>query len=423
MLNIYQNGIKHLDTPLFRNAYYIMAGSALTNMFGFFFIIVATRFYSVEAVGITTAIISALGIIAIFSELGLGIGLIRFLPGSGENGNNILNACLTISGFASVVIAIIFLLGIGFWSPALLLVRQDLLFSISFVVFAPVTALQPLVLNTFLARRNAKFILISNLIVSSSKLVLAFLFAIFLNSAFGLFVSAGLSVVVALAISLKLFLPKVQSDYSPKIIIQRNSLSDVWRYSMANYISRSLLLLTPLILPIMVVNILNSELNAYFYVAWAITSIILVIPSSIFNSLFAEASNDEASLKTNTAKSLKLMLILMLPLILFILIFADKLLLLFGQAYADNCSPLLHIVLLSTIPYAINYLYISIARVNKNIRSIIKITLAMSGLSIGLSYLLMIKMGLVGIGIGYLSGQSIVATVVTITLLWDLVKS
>jgi O-antigen/teichoic acid export membrane protein len=419
LLKNYEDMTKHLSTPLFKNAYFLMAGSALISMIGFVFLIVATRFYSIEAIGLTTAAISALGIIAIFSELGLGIGLIRFLPGSGKNGNDMLNACLTLSGLTSIVLALIFLSGLGVWSPALLLVLQDTMFSIAFVIFAMVTALNPLVLNVFLARRDTKFILISNVIASVFKLVLAILFAIFLNSAFGLFVSAGLAAAIALVISVILLLPKVQSGYRPRPIVKKEALNEIWRYSIGNYISRSLLQITPLILPLMVVNVLSIEMNAYFFVAWAIANMLMVIPSSISNSLFAEGSNNETSLKANTAKSLKLMLLLLLPSILFILIIADKLLLLFGQAYSDNSSLMLRIVLLSIFPYSINYLYISIARVTKNISCIIKVTTVLTSLSLGLSYFLMLNMGLIGVGIGYLAGQSIVAIAVVIFLWRD----
>jgi len=278
------------------------------------------------------------------------------------------------------------------------------------------------VLNAYLARRNAKYIFISNLITASLKLVLVVVFAIFLNSTFGLFVSAGLAAAIALMISLKLLLPKAQCDYSPRVTIKRDALRDVWHYSIGNYISRSMLQLLPLILPLMVVNILNAEMNAYFYVAWSITGILLVIPSSISNSLFAEGSNEEASLKTNSTKSLKLMLTLLVSLNILIFVLADKILMIFGQAYADNCSLLLRIVSLSTIPYAINYLYISICRVTKNISNIIKITAVLTSLSLGLSYFLMLKISLVGVGIGYLAGQTIVATIVAIVLLRDLAK-
>jgi len=407
---------KHLATPLYQNAYYLMASTAITSILGFVSLIIATRFYSTEAVGLSSAIIAALGLIALFAELGLGIGLIRFLPGAGKNSNDMLNACLTISGLASIAIALIFLVGLDFWSPALLPVRQNAIFFSAFVIFAVITALQPLVADTFLARRNTKFILISNIIAGLSKLALVILFATFLNNAFGIFTSSGLSTAIALVIAVIWFLPKVQSGYRPIPKIKKEVLNKLGHYSVGNYIGRILLQMTPSILPLMVINILGAEMSAYFHVAWAVVSVLLVIPSSIFNSLFAEGSNDEASLRANITKSLKLMLLLLLPATLLILMIAGKLLLLFGQTYSDSGALLLRILALSVIPWGINYLYVSIARVTKNVSGVIKVAGLSTGFSLGLSYFLMLKMSLAGVGIGYIAGQSIVAIAVVIYL-------
>jgi O-antigen/teichoic acid export membrane protein len=406
----------HFRDTLYKNAYYLMAGTAVTSVLSFIFLTVATRLYNTEAVGLGAAIISAVGLLAIFSDLGLGIGLIRFLPGVGKDGNGMLNTCFTLSGLASIAIVLIFLAGLGFWSPALLPVRQHPIFFAAFVVFAVVTGLQSLVSSTFLAKRNTRFIPITNIIAGSLKIALVALFAIFFNSAFGIFASAGLAMAIALLFAGLWFLPKVQSGYYPFPKIQKSVLNKLSRYSAGNYIARILLQMTPLILPLIVVNALGAEMNAYFYVSWAVTTVLLVIPSSIFNSLFAEGSNDEASLRANTVRSLKLMLLLLLPATLLILIIAGKLLLLFGQAYSDNGALLLRIVVLAVIPWGINYLYVSIARVKKNVSSIIKVTAVAACLSLGLSYFLMLKMGLVGVGIGYLAGQGIVAIPVAIYL-------
>jgi O-antigen/teichoic acid export membrane protein len=166
----------------------------------------------------------------------------------------------------------------------------------------------------------------------------------------------------------------------------------------------------------MVLNTLGTEMNAYFYIAWMGAAVFQIIPSSIFNALFAEGSNDEVSIRTYTTKSLKLTFLLLLPLTLLILTIAEKLLLLFGQAYADNAALLLRIAAVAVIPWGINYLYISIERVRKNIKGIVTVTAAATCLSLGSSYLLMLRMGLVGVGIGYAAGQTIVALSVVIHL-------
>jgi O-antigen/teichoic acid export membrane protein len=412
-----RQGLKSLyGVSLYRNAVYLVVGAAVTNITGFAFWIIAARFYPAEAVGLGSAIISALGLLAIFSELGLGIGLVRFLPGAGKDGNDMMNRCFTLSGLASVAVALIFLAGLRFWSPALLVVRQHPIFFTAFVVFAVATTIQLLVGDVFLAKLNTKFIVIGGVIAGSSRIALVLVFAMFFASAFGIFVSTGLATAIALLFAAFWFLPKVQNGYRPLPKIEKRVLSELSHYAAGNYVARILLQLTTYVLPLVVLNTLGAEINAYFYIAWTVAVIFQFIPSSIFNSLFAEGSNDEASLRTNTAKSLKLTFLLLLPLTLLILIIAEKLLLLFGQAYADNAALLLRIMIVAAIPWGINYLYVSIERVRKNIKGIITVTAVAACLSLGLSCLLMLRMGLAGVGIGYAAGQAIVAIAVVIHL-------
>lgn len=409
---------QHLNDPLFKNSYFLMASTAVTSILGFIFWIVAARLYEPAAVGLASAIIAALCLLAIFSNLGLGIGLIRFLPGAKDKGNSMINTCFTLSSLASMVIALIFLAGLEFWSPALLPVLQHPVFFASFIVFAIVWALNPLISCVFLAKRSTEFTFIQNAIASFLKLALIIPFAAFFNSAFGIFASVGMAVSVALLIAIFWFLPKVQQGYFPLCIVRREVLNEISHYSGGNYIARIFLQSSPLVLPLMVINILGAEMSAYFFIAWSITAILIVIPTSIFNSLFAEGSNEEETLRANTKKSLKLFLLLLLPAVIVVFVIADKVLLLFGQAYSQNGALLLRIIAVSIIPYSVNYLYITIARVKMDISGVIKVSAAIPCLTLGLCYFLMLNMGLPGIGLGWLAGQSIVATPVAAHLLW-----
>ena len=409
---------QHLNDPLFKNSYYQMASAAVTSVLGFIFWIVAVRYFETAAVGLASAIIAALGLLSLFSNLGLGIGLIRFLPGARGKGNSMINTCFTLSGLASMVIALIFLAGLEFWSPALLPVFQHPVFFAAFIVFAIVWALNPLISCAFLAKRSTEFTFIQNALASFLKLALIIPFAVFFNSAFGIFASAGVAMSVALLIAIFWFLPKVQQGYFPLCIVRREVLNEISHYSGGNYVARISLQSSPLVLPLMVINILGAEMSAYFYIAWSITAILIVIPTSIFNSLFAEGSNEEETLQVNTKKSLKLFLLLLLPAILVVLVIADKVLLLFGQAYSQNGALLLRIIAVSIIPYSVNYLYITIARVKMDISGVIKVSAAITCLTLGLCYFLMLNMGLPGIGLGWLAGHSIVATPVAAHLLW-----
>jgi len=105
--------------PLYRNAAYLMMVTAVTSLLGFFFWMIVARYYSEAEVGYSSAIISAISLLAMISMAGLNSLLIRFLP-QAEKPKELINSCLTLSGLFSIVIAAIFVAGLGFWSPALI---------------------------------------------------------------------------------------------------------------------------------------------------------------------------------------------------------------------------------------------------------------------------------------------------------------
>ena len=85
-----------LKAPLYKNSVFLIASSTSAAGSGFFFWVIAARFYSAEEVGLASAIISAMGLVSLLSLLGFDISLVRFLP-EREDKQEPINSCLTIS--------------------------------------------------------------------------------------------------------------------------------------------------------------------------------------------------------------------------------------------------------------------------------------------------------------------------------------
>ncbi len=154
---------RDLRTPLYRNAIFLMANTVVASGIGFFFWMVVARFYTPYEVGLAATIIPVAVFLGMLSRFGFDIGLVRFLPSSGENSRAMINSCFTISGAAAILISFIFLMGLEIWSPALLFIRENWIFFASFILFSVVLALFPLMNQVFVARRNAKFVLARSL--------------------------------------------------------------------------------------------------------------------------------------------------------------------------------------------------------------------------------------------------------------------
>ena len=391
-----------------------MANTLVMAGLGFVFWMVVARFYTEAEVGLGAAIISAISLLALLSTLGLNVALIRFLP-KAEKPVDMINTCLTLSGIVSLVVAGIFIAGLHLWSPALGFIRENAIFSIAFVFFTLFWTLSGVMDFIFIARRRADFVLSKNTIFSLLKIPLPILLVLFFYS-FGIISSWGLAIGVALAISLFLFLPRVQNRYKPLPRINLGIIKNMWRYSAGSYLAGLFGSASTLILPIMVLNLLGAEQNAYFYVAWMIAGLLFVIPGAVSQSLFAEGSHFEAPLGVNVRRSYKFIFLLLIPAIILLLLLGKWLLLLFGVSYSANALMLLWILAVSGIFVGVNSVYMTILRVQGRIRELMIIAgFVMFAVLLG-SYLITPATGIIGVGYTWIGAQGLVSIYVAIRM-------
>jgi len=400
-----------LHVPLYTNSLYLMLNSGVVAVLGFVFWLAATRFYTAEDVGLASAAISAIQLLSLLALLGLNFSLIRFLSGSDEKSNDLINSCLTIGSLASLVAAVIFLLGVSVWSPALVFIQQNGIYFASFIIFTIATTILALLNHTFIAERRSGFVLGQNTTISLLKIGLLILLAMFFN-AFGIFASWGLAVVVVVVIGVALLLPRVHAGYHPSPTIRKQLINEIFHFSFINYISDLLWSTPTLILPLIVVNLLGAEQNAYFYIAWTVGGILVAYSRAISLSLFAEGSYDEEQLASNVRRSIKFTLVLLLPAILLLLLVGDKLLLVFGQDYSQNGTRLLWLMAISALPVSVNFIYLSVRRVENRLRGIIGLPAFVMAATLALSYVLLPRLGLPGAGIAWLSAHGVAALAV-----------
>jgi len=406
-----------IRVPLYSNALFLMGASVFSSLIGFVFWLVAARFYPDEAVGLASALIPAMGLAVSFSKLGLELGLVRFLKRHSEDPKAIINTVFTVGLLASVAAALIFVAGLDLWSPALLFIRETPLYLFAFVFFCAVSSLNNLSDHSFIASRRSGFVVASGLIFGILKVILAIALATFLTS-FSIFASWGIGMTAAVIISIFVLLPIAQRGYRFAVTIKKKILGDMLGYSFANYISMLLWGTPALIFPLMVVNLLGAEANAYFYIGWAVSNVIVMIPQSVTTSLLAEGSYDETNLKTHILRSLKIIFLLLVPAVVAVLLLADKLLWLFGTQYSASATELVRIMTLAVLPLAVNILYLNIKRVQKDLKMIVGMPAFIAVISIVLALILLPQIGFNGVGIAWLAAHACCAVVIVVNWLW-----
>ncbi len=394
--------VNYIKDPLHKNALFLIATNATAAIFGFFFWTIAARLFPVNDVGHATALISAVSLLTSFSGLGLGIGLIRFLPDEKDK-PGMLNTAVTVVSIFSLILALVFWWGIEIWTPPLAFLKQNALLSVIFILFVAVNSVLVLQGSIFIAFRRAQYSFFQSLIAGLRMVILPLLAAFGVS---GIFSSYALGFVVAFIGSI-VFVFILCSQYRPLTVIKGNILKKLIRFSLGNYIGDCFRMLPGVVMPLIIINILSADMNAYFYIAWMIASFFFIVSYATSSSLLAESSHNVQDLRKQVIKAVKFIFIILIPAIIVVYFIGEYLLHLFGEKYSVESIDLLRILVISSIPVAINEIYISIYRIKKKIVPVIAIYGWVALFTIICSYFLIDIVGIMGVGIAYLIGNSL----------------
>jgi O-antigen/teichoic acid export membrane protein len=252
------------------------------------------------------------------------------------------------------------------------------------------------------------------------KIILLFIF-VWLG-AFGVFASFGISLVISFLFSTLFFLPKIYPKYALKFTIDRKVIKDLKHFSAKNFMTDIFTTTPGYILPILITNYSNPENGAYFYMAWMITGFVMMVPIAISNSFFAEGSYNEKSVYTNFKKSLFFSFTLLIPMIILVLLIGDKILLILGENYTNNAKNTLYILVLSCLPYTFNRMYTTLKKIEKSMDIVMFVNAITTIIGLASGYFFINSMGLVGIAVGWMLGQSIVTVGIICRISIELIK-
>lgn len=387
--------------PLYRTSFFMAFSSIFNAGCGFFFWIIAARIYTVEQVGLATALISSLGLVLLFSRLGLDFSIIRFFPNGDKN--RIFSTSLIITTLASLLAGMAYILLIDLLAPTLAFLKEPG-YLVAFLLIGAANSVAAITGNAFVADRKAENYFLQNIFMA---LRIPLLIPLAFLGTFGIFGSTGLAFIVAsifalimLARSLNSIRPEIDGEF-----IKRS-----FKFSSWNYVSNILSTAPTLVLPIMVLNILGEAEAAKYYIAFTMGNLVLIIPSSLGTSLFVEGSHGEG-LKKSVIRAGAASLALLVPAVLALFIFGDGLLGMLKGEYAE-ASGLLKIVALSSFPVTVYSLFIPIQNVRMRVEGIVKLNALRCTLLLGLSYLMIQEYGILGVGYAWILTYGMIMIVI-----------
>ncbi|MCG8346693.1 MAG: polysaccharide biosynthesis C-terminal domain-containing protein [Chloroflexales bacterium] len=381
----------------------------------------AARIYPSETLGLQSAIISAMFLVAGIAQLSLTNVMTRFVPSAGASTRRLVGGAYVLSLIITPLVALLFLAGLSFWTPALGILRANLAMMFWFVLATPMWCLFTLQDSVLIGLQHPAWLPLKNTVFALTKIVLFMLLALPL-APMGIFAAwtiAGSVMVLGCAYLFFLRLIPRHSVASTACAEPLN-LRRMARYAASAYAGSLLLLMITTVLPLMVTHRLGFSANAYFTLCWLIIASLQMASGTIALPLRVEAAYDRAQLKTYTQRALVRSLRLALPLTLVMLIGAPYVLAIFGAEYVLEATLLLRLLAIGMLPNVIITLYLGVARVQDRMGALARVMGGLCTMMLSLNILLMPPYGIIGIGIAWVISQTVMAILISIFFLWPL---
>lgn len=413
----------HLRTPLYRNGYALMINSVATSGLGMAYWVIAARIYPPHLVGANAAAISALMLLSSLAQFNFSSILARFIPQTGNNTARLILSLYLVSFVTAMVVSIVFVIGLHSWPISLGFFHPSVWFLFCFVIANmgwTVFALQDAVLTGL---RQAIWVPVENTIFAVTKIALLLPLATFLPT-YGIFASWTIpSVILLVPVNLLIFaflLPKhVATAAARALPLVREQFL---RYVGGDYLGSMFPLLGNMIIPLLVIHEAGATVNAYFYQPWIIAGSIQLLTMNMSTSLLVEGATDQAKLHEYAYRVLASNARLVTPAALLVCLLAPYILSLYGGHYAAEGTTLLRLLALTAIPSVINWVYGSVARVQRRIGRVVLLQGCLFVLTIGLSAVLLPRYGITGIGVARFLTVTTVAVVVFVVELRPVVR-
>ncbi|GHE71177.1 hypothetical protein GCM10018785_44390 [Streptomyces longispororuber] len=398
-------------SPLFRNAYALMLNTGISGILGLGFWLAAARYYSESAVGQGSAAIAAMKLLAGITAVTLTGALARFIPVAGRATGKLIFRTYAGSSVIVGCAALVFLFTLDLWGPSYRFLHGPLA-GIGFVAAVVAWSLLTLQDGVLTGLRSALWVPVGNTVFSVVKLGLLIVFAAAIPTA-GVFVSwvaaIALSVVPLGYLVFRRLVPRHVRDTEGKA--QPPSWREIGRFLAGDYTGSLFSLAVVYLVPVIVASQVSSEDNAYFYIATTIAGTTNLLAINMGASLTVEGAHDPARLAANTRAALRRMLRIMLPVCAVLFLGAPYILQVFGAGYAEAATPLLRWFAVGSALRVVMETYFAVLRAQSRTSGLAWLQGLLCVLVLGLTLVLLPRMGLTGAGVAEISALAVIVAV------------
>lgn len=421
--------IVHLRDPLFLNAYALGLSGVLTSGLGVVYWAVAARLYPADVVGINASLLSLITLLTNVSQLNLRSGFGRFVPVAGARVQRLVLAGYLAATLLALVtgVAVVALLAVA---PSLLAgVRLTpvlaWLFPLSVVLWTVFTV-QDHVLIGF---RRSAIVPVENGVFAFAKILLLIPLA-GAATTYGILISwtlpTALGALIVTGWILVRLVPRAQAAAGVPTAGHRAADPDglsagapeaavtpgrIVRYVAGDYLGSLFAIGSSSILPVLVLGVLGAASSAHFYMVGMIATATQLVPAVLATSLLVEVSSGRATFEEDGVRVTRQLALLLGPIAVFLVVFADPVLRIFGPAYAADGATALRLLALAGIPWAVINLAFIRLRLEQRVRWVVVAQVMLAVLLVVPVVVVLPAWGITGVGIVTLVSQSLVAAV------------
>ncbi|WP_425519848.1 polysaccharide biosynthesis C-terminal domain-containing protein [Streptomyces yatensis] len=401
---------------LFRNAYALMLNTGISAVLGLGFWLAAARYYAEDAVGQGSAAIAAMKLLAGLTAVTLTGALARFIPVAGRTTGRLVFSTYAASSVVVALAAVVFLLTLNTWGPSYRFLHGPL-HGLGFMVAVVGWSLLTLQDGVLTGLRSAFWVPVGNTVFSAAKLVLLVAFAPAIPTA-GVFVSWVASIAVSvLPLGWLVFRRLVPRHITATEGRARPAgYREMGRFLAGDYTGSLFSLVVVYAVPVIVASQVSAADNAYFYITTTIGGTTNLLAINMGSSLTVEGSHDPARLAENCRAALRRMARIMIPVCLFLFVFAPQILGVFGDGYAEAAAPLLRWFAVGAALRVVIEVYFAVLRAQSRTSGLAVLQGLLCVLVLGLTLLLLPRMGLTGAGVAEISSLSVIAAIAAVRL-------
>jgi O-antigen/teichoic acid export membrane protein len=399
-----------LRDPAYRGSYALVANTVGTNIIGAVYWAVAARLYGPEALGRAVALISALMLVAILSQLNLSSTLMRFLPQMGaRSAGRLIRLSYLATSFTALAGSVIFVTVLPRLSSEWHFVGGSPFLAVLFAVSVIIWEIFTLQDGALVGLQHADAVPIENVVYALAKLALLVVAAKLLASTDILF--SWMIPLILLIPVMNWLIFRYLKDRNPHDMVPGMRIRHLARFASVDYLGVICGQISATVLPLLVISVLGPVAAGSFYIASLITTGVASVGISFSTGLLVEASASPARRQELTRGALKRCMMIMGPATIVLVFAAHFILTIYGGSYGAHTVVLFQLLALTLVPFGIVTIAFSLDRIaGKPIRSTLS-EAAIAVVTLGGSWLLFGRLGLNAVGVATLGAAVVIALV------------